>query len=104
MTSGSNVLSSASAAFTLKDDFTAVRVVGAGASGGNLTGVLRFVNATTANITTNGTTVLNASTTVAGATAYIAAAKNTADGLHYTSRAKRDLTRNGFMDFALPAK
>lgn len=67
MTATSNVVTSATAAFTADDDGATVIVAGAGAAGVALVGIAVYVNSTTVNLTTNGSTALNASTTVAAA-------------------------------------
>lgn len=102
ITSGANVLTSATAAFTEKDDWGAIRVPGAGAAAGNLVAFMRYVNATTVNLVTATGSNQNAGTTVAANAAHISAAKYTIDGLHYNARANRDLLAAGFMDIAMP--
>ncbi len=101
MNSGSASFNSASAAFTLSDHGKKVRVIGAGAAGGNLTGVMTYVSATQVNLTSDGTTALTASTTVAGGTAYIGAGYSTEDGLHPTQAANAEAMMSGFMAHVL---
>lgn len=101
-TNGSNVLTSPTAAFTADDDYRSARVIGAGSSGGNLTAVMRYVNATTVNMTSDGTTALNASTSLAGnGTLHIDAGAYTQDGLHPTQFSNVSAVIGGFMSTVL---
>lgn len=77
ITSGANVLTSATAAFTAADTGKEVTVLGAGAAGAPLGTsavpvYMAYVNATTVNLVTAAGVAVNASTTVAAGTAYIA--------------------------------
>lgn len=84
ISTGTNVLTSATAAFTLADDGTMVVVMGAGSSAGQLLAQMVYVNATTVNLKQRNTTLnQNASTTVSsGGTAYIGHMDNTIEMLH----------------------
>lgn len=101
-TVGSSVLTSASAAFTLDDDFKKVRILGAASAGGNATLIMRYASATTVTMTTDGTTPWNALTAVSAGTAYLQAARSTNDGTHPSDQANRRFTNSGAMAHTLP--
>lgn len=83
MTAASGVLTSATAGFQPGDVGKFVAVLGAGASGATLYGLISVVtNTTTVTLTANDSSALTATTTVSGATAGIGLSSY--DGVHQT--------------------
>lgn len=76
ITTGTNTLTSATAAFSAADTGKIVTVAGAAAAGATLAATMTYVNATTVTLSTN------AGTTVSGAVARIRAGDVTPDGVH----------------------
>lgn len=104
ITSGSNSLTSATAAFTASDTGAGVYVAGAGASGGRLYGIMTFVNSTTVTLRNPlGNATLNAGTTVAAATAYIDHGALTHDGIHPSQTGHLIIEQSGAVDIGLIA-
>ncbi|WP_284076274.1 hypothetical protein [Herbaspirillum aquaticum] len=99
---GQNTLTSNTANFTIDDDLKTARVIGAGPSGGSLTVIMRYQNATTITMTSDGTTALNASTALSAGTAYLQAARAVNDGTHPLAEANRRFTASGAMAHTLP--
>lgn len=104
ITSGTNSLTSATAAFTASDTGAGVYVAGAGSAGGKLYGIMTYVNATTVTLTNPlGGATLNAGTTVSAATAYIDHAALTHDGIHPSQAGHLVIEQSGAVDVGLIA-
>jgi hypothetical protein len=89
MTSGSNILTSATANFQPDDLGCGITVLGAGVAGAALVGYVSAVtNSTTVTIGSASFAAVNASTTVSGATCGFPA---TVDGVHTSTFVNRDL-------------
>jgi hypothetical protein len=83
MTAGSNILTSATAAFTPADTGHKVMVPGAGTAGATLKQVMRYISPTTVGLyNLANVSVQNAVTTVSGSAIQIGAFDYSIDGLH----------------------
>jgi hypothetical protein len=88
MSVGSNILTAATGTFTAADGGQDVVVVGAGAAGAILTGMLVYTDATHATIVDRLTgAVVNCATAVTGAVTVVGARRYTGDGVHETQYA-----------------